>query len=204
MLGHFDIAGFKMHQDGTASDHGLPIEMFRNQELVLSGHFHTQSKLSNIHYIGNPFEFTWSDYKDPRGFWIIDLETLEMEFIKNPDKMFFKIVYDDEKDVDYTKMNFDCLRNKFLKVIIRNKKDPYKFDLFIEKVYNNSPFEVQVIEAVGQYDSDMSEQEIEENSKSTDQIIKSYCDTMNNVDDATRKQVKDLLITLYQEALNEA
>lgn len=204
MLGHFDIAGFKMHQDGTASDHGLPIEMFRNQELVLSGHFHTQSKLSNVHYIGNPFEFTWSDFKDPRGFWIIDLETLEMEFVKNPDRMFFKFVYDDTKDTDYLKADYSGLKNKFLKIIVRNKNDPYKFDLFVEKVYSSSPFEVQIIEANDGYSSDMSEEEIEANAKSTDQIIKTYCDTMNNVSDEVRAQVKELLVQLYQEAIQEA
>lgn len=204
MLGHFDIAGFKMHQEGNPSDHGLPMDWFRSQELVLSGHFHTQSKISNVHYIGNPFELTWSDFKDPRGFWIIDLETLEMEFIQNPDRMFFKIVYDDTKDVDYLKMDFSKLRNKFLKVIVKSKKDPYKFDLFAERVYNNNPFEVQIIEASSVANSEMSEEELEQNAKSTDQIIKSYCDSMMNVDDDVKQKVRELLVSIYLEAISEA
>lgn len=204
MLGHFDISGFRMHQDGNPSDHGLPMDWFRDQQLVLSGHFHTQSKISNVQYIGNPFELTWSDFKDPRGFWIIDLETLEMEFIQNPDRMFFKIVYDDTKDVDYVKMDFSKLRNKFLKVIVKSKKDPYKFDLFIEKLYNNNPFEVQIIESSNVCDSEMSEEEIESNAKSTDQIIRSYCDSMSAVDADVRNKVKDLLVSIYLEAMSEA
>ena len=62
-----------------------------------SGHFHHKSDNGNVYYLGNPYQITWSDYKDPRGFHIFDTETRELEFIKNPYEIFHKIYYDDEK-----------------------------------------------------------------------------------------------------------
>ena len=62
-----------------------------------SGHFHHKSDNGNVYYLPNPYQITWSDYKDPRGFHIFDTETRELEFILNPYEIFHKIYYDDEK-----------------------------------------------------------------------------------------------------------
>lgn len=202
MVGHFDISGFQMHKDGMPSEHGLDMSVFRNQRLVLSGHFHTQSKTANIQYVGNPFEFTWSDYDDPRGFWTLDTETLEMEFVRNTHTMFYKIVYTDGMP-PHDPAFLETLKDKMVKIIVSKKSDPYQYDMWIEKIYAAGPFEVSVVDASMQLDTAMTEEEIKANAKSTDQIIRTYCDSMHHMEQDERVQVRDLLVQLYQEAIDE-
>ena len=203
LVGHFEITGFKMHPAGSPSESVLPVDVFRQQELVLSGHFHTQSKIANIHYIGNPFEFTWADYNDPRGFWILDTETLNMEFIRNPEPMFVMLAYDSDDAKSLKSANIDQYKDKFVKILVLNKSDQKEFDRWLEKFYTCGPFEVQVIETTQTLTGDITQEQLEASAKSTDVIISSYCDTIEELDDDTRKQVKDLLNQLYYEAINE-
>ena len=78
-------------------------------------------------------KYIWNDYDDPKGFHIFDTETRQLERVINPLTIFDKIYYDDTttnyENVDVTKYN-----NKFIKVIVVNKKDLYQFDRFIDKL----------------------------------------------------------------------
>ena len=93
-FGHLQIEGIEQHRGSFAID-GHPQSMFKAFQRVFSGHFHHRSTTGNITYLGNPYEITWSDYNDRRGFHIYDTETMETEFVENPYKMFEKIYYDD-------------------------------------------------------------------------------------------------------------
>lgn len=203
LVGHFEITGFKMHPAGSPAESGLSIDTFRQQELVLSGHFHTQSKTANVQYVGNPFEFTWADYNDPRGFWILDTDTLGMEFVRNPEPMFVMLAYDNDDVKSLKSANIEQYKDKFVKILVMNKDSQKDFDRWLEKFYTCAPFEVQVIEATQVLTGELTQEQIEANAKSTDVIISSYCDTVDELDESTRKQVKDLLNQLYYEAINE-
>ena len=82
-LGHFEIAGFPMYR-GMHAEEGLSHEMFGRYERVLSGHYHTRSKQENIEYVGTPYEMTWQDAGDPKGFSVFDTDTRELTFYQNP------------------------------------------------------------------------------------------------------------------------
>ena len=96
LFGHLEVQGFEMHL-GAINHEGLSPKVFEKFEYVFSGHFHHKSDNGTVYYLGNPYQITWSDYKDPRGFHIFDTETRELEFIQNPYEIFHKIYYDDEK-----------------------------------------------------------------------------------------------------------
>jgi DNA repair exonuclease SbcCD nuclease subunit len=89
-MGHFEIAGFAMHR-GMPSQEGLNRGIFKKFDIVFSGHYHHRSNQDNIRYLGNPYELTWQDYNDPRGFHLFDLNSLDLEFIENPNVMFHRI-----------------------------------------------------------------------------------------------------------------
>jgi DNA repair exonuclease SbcCD nuclease subunit len=106
-FGHFNFSNFLMHKD-QESDHGLSPELFYKKfKKTISGHFHTRSSKkvgeSEIIYPGNPFHLTRNDIGDERGYSILNLDTLDLEFIENRESIkFVKYYYPqqlEEKDI---------------------------------------------------------------------------------------------------------
>ena len=89
-MGHFEIAGFAMHR-GMPSQEGLSREHFRRFDFTFSGHYHHRSNADGIYYLGNPYELTWQDYNDTRGFHLFDLASRTLEFVPNTNVMFHKV-----------------------------------------------------------------------------------------------------------------
>jgi DNA repair exonuclease SbcCD nuclease subunit len=116
-MGHFEIEGFVMHR-GAICEEGLDRSIFKHFDAVFSGHYHHKSKQNNIQYLGNPYEMTWIDYNDERGFHLFDLETKELQFIKNPNVMFHKIIYDD-KNESITQITGKDLKQYINKSLVR-------------------------------------------------------------------------------------
>ena len=86
-MGHLEIAGFAMYR-GVESHDGLSKDAFNKFDMVFSGHYHHRSNDGHVFYLGNPYELTWQDYNDPRGFHIFDLKTRQLEFIQNSYSLF--------------------------------------------------------------------------------------------------------------------
>ena len=97
LMGHLEVSGFEQHI-GSWSYEGVEAKIFNKFDMAMSGHFHHKSDDGTVFYLGNPYEITWSDYKDPRGFHIFDTETRELEHIQNPYRMFRKFYYDDSNE----------------------------------------------------------------------------------------------------------
>ena len=113
LFGHLEIDGFAMYK-GYVADTGLSRKIFNRYDVVCSGHYHHKSSKDNIHYLGAPYEITWNDYDDPRGFHVFDIETRELEFIRNEYRLFEKIYYDDSGNIDYKKLDTNHYKIKLL------------------------------------------------------------------------------------------
>jgi DNA repair exonuclease SbcCD nuclease subunit len=195
LFGHFEIAGFQMYK-GHENDEGFDPKIFEKFDTVCSGHFHHRSSNGNINYLGNPYELTWADFEDPRGFHIFDTGTRELDFIQNPFTIFSKIYYDDTKAIDYTTEDFE---NKHLKLIVVNKTDYYAFDKFVEKIYKANPLELKIIEDLSEFEADaMGDQEVD--LEDTVTLLSQCVDSLDTEADKTR--IKTLMKTLYVEAQN--
>ena len=73
-FGHYELwLGFQMYK-GHANDHGMdPKQFLINSILFALAIFIIVPVIAVILLIlGNPYEITWSDYDDPRGFHIYD------------------------------------------------------------------------------------------------------------------------------------
>ena len=195
-MGHFEIAGFAMYR-GMESHEGLSKEIFKKFDMVFSGHYHHRSDDGHIYYLGNPYELTWQDYNDPRGFHLFDLQTRQLEFIGNPYTMFQRVEYDDSL-TDPSVQSYDYLKNKFVKVIVVNKNDLYKFDKFITKVYNSNPYEVKIIEDFSEYTEGEIATDI--NLEDTLDVLSNYVDSIET--DYDKDKVKTFMKALYTEAVN--
>lgn len=196
-FGHFEIAGFPMYK-GMVGNHGLSHEMFAKYERVLSGHYHTRSKQENIEYVGTPYEMTWQDYNDPRGFSVFDTETRELEFIKNPYTIHEKITYDD-KNRDPMDLSQIDLKDKYVKVAVINKTDLYKFDQFINELYTKDAYEIKIIEDFSEFTDGEISTDI--NIEDTMSILSNYVDSVET--DENKEEIKSVLKELYLEAINQ-
>lgn len=199
-MGHFEIEGFQMYR-GAPSHDGLEPKMFDKFDMVFSGHYHHKSSRKNIHYLGNPYELTWQDFDDPRGFHIFDLKTHELEFVQNPNKMFKKLIYDDKVDdiKTITSMDLSHLKYSYVKVVVVNKTNPYLFDTLVNRLYQISPFDVSIAEDFTEQE-DISEDDVDQ-TEDTTAILNKYVDNLTT--DLQKEKIKTILRELYVEALNE-
>jgi len=192
-FGHFEIAGFQMYA-GQPNDHGLDRKIFDKFDLVCSGHFHHRSSVNQVHYLGNPYEITWADYNDPRGFHIFDTKTLGLQFVENPFKMFVKVYYDDTKKEKY---DFTQLNSRHVKIVVVNKTDFYSFDRFLDNVYASTPLEVKILEDFDHFEEATVDEDV--NLEDTISLLGHYVDSVET--DMNKEKIKTTLKELYIEAL---
>jgi DNA repair exonuclease SbcCD nuclease subunit len=199
LMGHLELNGFEMFK-GSISDHGLDHRIFDRFDVVCSGHFHHKSDTGNIHYLGAFAEYTWSDFDDPRGFHLFNTSTRELTFIQNPYKMFQKIWYDDAgKKVEEVVFDADLdVRNKMVKVIVKNKTNPYWFDLFIDKLEKAGATDLQVVEDHLNLDL-VGDEELLDEAEDTLTVCKKYISQLNLTVD--QKKLERVITNLYSEAL---
>ena len=195
-MGHLEIAGFAMYR-GMESHEGFSAETFGKFDLVFSGHYHHRSDNGNIHYLGNPYELTWQDYNDPRGFHLFDFSTRQLDFIENPYRMFERLEYSD-KEVEPIDLDQLDLKEKYVKLIVLEKTDFYKFDKFIQKLYNKGCHEIKIVEDFSEFESGEINEEI--NLEDTVSVLSNYIDSIET--DVDKEKVKSYMRGLYTEAIN--
>jgi len=194
-FGHFELANFSMYK-GIENKEGLDSKIFSNFEYVWSGHFHHKSNKGNIHYVGTPYELTYHDVNDPRGFYIFDFTTRKLEFIENPYKMFHIIEYSD--DICFSQL--EQYQNSYIKLYVKDRTD--EFEVFLDHLNKVNPIKLTIIEEP----KDLSSEESEVNDlESTQEIITKYIDGIKHKDVDSDRLKKEML-SLYEEAnrLNNA
>jgi DNA repair exonuclease SbcCD nuclease subunit len=192
-IGHFEFAHFPMNP-GSMSESGMDHKIFSRYETVFSGHYHTQSKRDNIVYTGTPYELTWVDCNDPKGFWVYDTVTNTYDFIRNPHCLFEKIEYYEGIEYDFSRAT-----EKYVKVIVADKVSQKAFDNFLINLKMVSPIDVKVIEAsVVEAVADAVGSNVD--MVSTQSVIESVIEALETpLDKVTLKQK---LLSKYQEALS--
>jgi DNA repair exonuclease SbcCD nuclease subunit len=201
-MGHFEIAGFAMHR-GMPSLEGLSSDIFRRFNFTFSGHYHHRSSNGNIHYLGNPYELTWQDYNDDRGFHLFDLNTHDLTFIKNPNVMFHRIVYDDKENTITEVMNKDLNKytNTYVKVVVLNKTNPYLFDKFMDNLYKVNPIDITIAEDFTDLTEGVEDDMLDQ-AEDTMSIIGKYVDSIKE-EHIDNERLKTIMKELYVEALNQ-
>ena len=190
-MGHLELNGFTA-TPGHTMEHGMDSKPFNKFEKVYSGHYHQRSDDGKVFYLGNPYEMFWNDVNQTRGFHIFDTDTLEHTPINNPYKLFHNIYYQDQ---NYKLFDARELKNKIVKVIVRQKTDQKQFEKFIDKLYSSGIQELKIIENFQLQESDDFEVEDTEN---TIGILNRYIDESDFEGDKT--MIKGILQKIYAEA----
>ena len=195
MCGHLECDGFEV-TPGMKFDGGFKVSDFKNFKRVWSGHFHHKSKHGNVQYLGNPYQMFWNDYKDTRGFHIYDTESDKLKYIKNPFEIFEKIFYDDAS-VDYNKQDVSDYKDKYIKLIVEEKRDYQMFETLVDRLYNVGAHDVKIVETLVDTEG-VDEADLE--TKDTMTLLNEYIDEVEiSVD---KSNLKSLMRSLYIESCN--
>lgn len=199
VLGHFEIESFEMHRGQECMD-GISRSTFEKFDTVLSGHFHTKSTKGNITYVGTPYQMTWIDHGEDKGFHVIDTEEKEMTFIKNKFELFQKIVYDDlNEDVGYHKaIDLSQVSDSYIKIMVLNKTRPYEFEKFIDRFNGISVLDLKVVEDLSEIQGDAIDDSTLK-MEDTLSLIDSYIESADVTVD--KDNLKKIMKTLYLESL---
>jgi predicted phosphodiesterase len=195
-MGHLELSGFQM-QRGMIMTEGWDKRLFQKFDMVMSGHFHHKSDDGQIFYLGTPYEIYWNDYDDPKGFHIFDTKTRELERIVNTNTLFCKIYYDDTTQ-NYMSHDISRYKNKYVKVIVVNKKDLYQFDHFVDRLLLADAHDIKIIEDFSEMDASNVSDDIVENTEDTMTLLEKYIDELDVTLDKSR--LKTTMKSLYTEA----
>ena len=197
-FGHFEFVGYDM-LPGMPNLHGMDPSSVNMFDLVVSGHFHHRHSRGNITYMGNPYEITWSDYNDPRGFAVFDTVKRDLTYSDNPFRLFHKIYYNDndfEGVNDISNFDFNSIVGGCVKLIVSKKTDFTRFDHFVDKLYACNLIDLKIIEDFSEFEDEALGEDIDLEDTMT--LLKDYVDQVET--DLDKHRVKNLLQSLYIEA----
>lgn len=198
LMGHFEIQGFNIG-NGRASDHGMERDIFYDFADVFSGHFHTKSTIGNTKYLGSPFQFTWSDHNDTKGFYLYDPTVRQLDFITNPNSLYEVINYNDE-DGNYDYWNtFDVsyLSGKIVKINVIKNTSKAVYENFLSKVDQVDTIDLKIQEDISEFyygNVNMSDADY----KTTPEMIEDY------IKETDTTKEKDKLVRMMNLFYNEA
>ena len=199
LFGHLELSGYQMYK-GQSMFHGMKDNFLDKFDLVCTGHYHTKSNQGNVNYLGCPFEMTWADAEDQKGFHIYDTEKRDIEFIHNPFTQFKKIWYNDEDAVvtDIIDQDMSIYKDCYIKLIVKNKTNPYWSDMYIERLERQEPIHVQIVEDHLNLDLE-DEDDIIQEAEDTLSILFKYVDALEDI--ADQEAVKKIVLDLHSEAI---
>ena len=121
-----------------------------------------------------------------------DTETMEHISINNPYKLFYNIYYDDTPHQTFDTREYV---GKIVKVIVRKKTEPKKFEKFIDKLYSCGIQDLKIVENFSFQENEDFEVEESENTIS---ILNRYIEEAEFEGDKTI--IKGILQKVYSQA----
>lgn len=193
-FGHLELSGFEVHR-GIKSEHGYDSSILDKYEKVYSGHFHQKNGNDHVLYLGSCYDMTFSDIDETKGFHALNLQDKSLEFIKNPQKIFYKITYDDSSSFELP--DFKKYNKTYVKCVVKQKKNESLFEKYIKSLYDAEPHEVSIIE-----EYELLNQKIEETvdvSEDTMHIIYKNIDSLE-YEEKRKVKLKKIITDLYLES----
>ena len=186
IFGHLALNGFDMHR-GVTCHEGMDSSIFKDFNLVVSGHFHQPSKAGIIQYTGAPYQMTWADAGCARGFWILDTETLDMKFIQNRNDMYIidPVGYD--------------VKDKFVKITVKEKG--LGFDNYVKTLEENGAIEVKVAEPGMDLTTSIEIDEAKYDLDSPAKMFNDYVFGMVEEKTYDKRKLVDILVNTHNEAV---
>lgn len=137
LFGHFDIVGANLGS-GRLSTKGFDKDEFKKFKQVFTGHYHTQSQISNIVYLGNPLQTKMSEHDEDKGVVILDTTTHSWYRDNYEMKMFYKVDYDSILDMvsAYGDVFYDTYIDKVVELTVDRSSSNYAIEKHERMVHN--------------------------------------------------------------------
>jgi hypothetical protein len=121
-----------------------------------------------------------------------------LTFIKNPYTLFERFEYDDTL-FDPDSIDMSIFADKYVKVIVVNKTDFYKFDKFITKLNESNSLDVRIIENFSEFEDGKIDDTVQ--LEDTQSILTSYIDSLEDCELDKKNRLKSFMKGLYIEAI---
>ena len=115
------------------------------------------------------------------------LESLLVTFHPHPRHVLFDDTYD-----------FQKYKDKYVKLVVINKKDLFQFDRFTDKLLTVGCHDVKIVEDFSEMDASNVSDDIIENAEDTMTLLERYIDELPV--DLSKDRLKNTMRTLYTEA----
>lgn len=204
-MGHFEIKNAIMHGQ-TRCEHGLDPEAFVGLKKIFSGHFHSRSKMKiktgEIEYIGNICQLNRGDSGESRGYGILDMNTLEVEYFEN--KYASKYITLEIGDP----INEELIKNNYVDVLVKVDGTPLTVEEskkrtdYIREIEKLKPIVPPIIKIV-------HIQHIVENATVDTEKVLTLEECFNmfisdiEIEDSAKERIKTKLLNYYNIALTE-
>lgn len=150
IFGHFEIETFKMNTFKVCEE-GIKIkDLLKRAPLVISGHFHNRHEKKfgsgTILYCGNPFQMDFGDADNAKGYYILDIDTLEYEFYENTiSPSYIKISLSEMvKEGTITSEMRRLFTNNIVRVKINRNISQEHLDILINKLNQLKPLNLSL------------------------------------------------------------
>lgn len=195
-VGHFEFLEFEVMR-GVKSSVGHSFgEVAKRYDLVLSGHFHCKQNQGNVWYLGTQYDLTFSDVHEVKGFHVLDTETMGLEFVQNPHKMYHKIYYDDAAN-DYSNFPLSTYKDTYLRIVVSRKTNDLVFSALCEGLVGAGVANLSVVEELAEEASPGEGVDI---SKGTLELINDAIDEYDL--GVNRDRLKGIVRELYVDSLS--
>jgi DNA repair exonuclease SbcCD nuclease subunit len=190
-LGHFAINGFHMN-DNYVCKEGMETSDFSKFNVVLSGHFHTPSRINNIIYLGSPYAQTFHDAGGERGFYVFNEDEIIDYHIYNGAPKFIK--YNTSVKLDEKNITGNVVKIIFDKDYGTNKNQD-----IIDNVIKHKPLSFTIdFTKVSITEEDGKSQEIQMENKKD--IINNYIDMKTLPENINKPTLKGMFEKIMKEA----
>lgn len=203
-FGHFEINLFKMNTFSLCDDGFLAEDLLQKSPLIISGHFHLRDyreySSGRILYVGNPFQMDFNDAGTTKGYYILDLKTLELEYTENNispnhQNILLSNLISEKTLTDNIKSLFE---NNFVKLKIDRRVSPDDLEFLISTFKTLNPYQLNI-----DYESNFNEYDMEEEKRdfSGIDIQQAIIEFIDMMDANNKKDLINYTVELYQKLL---
>lgn len=192
LIAHLELNGYEMNKNKICTNGMNASDIMQKYKVCFSGHFHKpqirkyDGKL--LLYTGSCFQLNWGESGDEKYVYILDTETNNIQKIKNTISPKFVYINSEE--------DFDNVKNNFISIQVTEEGN----EQFLLSLESLKPLHIktQLIEKnIAQVKEELKEFKLID----INDIITETVDSLENITDLEKMDVKENLEILYKESL---